>query len=94
MKFIIFTTVVLVSSILYASDIKNGQELFNEAACMECHNKEDFKYNEKKVKDMKKLYNSVEACAINNDAGWFDDETLDVVHYLNKEYYKLKDAKK
>ena len=94
MKFIIFTTVVLVSSILYASDIEAGKELFDEAKCMECHNKEDFKYNKQKVKNMKKLHTSVEACAINNDAGWFDDETLDVVHYLNKEYYKFKDAKK
>lgn len=94
MKAIIYTSLIFLSSLLYAADVENGKELFDEAKCMECHNKGDFKYNEKKVKDMKILHQKVEACAINNDAGWFDDETEDVVHYLNKEHYKLKDTKK
>jgi hypothetical protein len=94
MKPIVYTTALLISTLLNANDPENGKELFDEAKCMGCHNKGDFKYNQKKVKNMKILHQKVDACAINNGAGWFDDETLDVVHYLNKEYYKFKDTKK
>jgi len=94
MKLLTYATTLLLCTSLYGIDIPNGKELFIEAKCMECHNKEDFAVNEKKVKNMKVLHQRVEACAINSDAGWFDDETLDVVHYLNKEHYEFKDTKK
>lgn len=95
MKVLIFTGLLVLSASLYANEAyANGEELFNEAKCMECHNREDFKQDVKKVKDIKVLHQRVEACAINSDAGWFDDETQDVVHYLNKKHYKFEDAKK
>lgn len=94
MKFISLTTSLFLSTSLFAIDTENGKELFNEAKCMECHNREDFAVNEKKVKNIEILHQRVQACAINSDAGWFDDELLDVVHYLNKEHYKFTDAKK
>ena len=90
---IILSTTLLLSSTLYAED-GEGKELFNDAKCMECHNKEDFKINKKKVANYKKLQNSVNACAVNTDAAWFDDETEEVVHYLNKKYYNFKAPQK
>jgi len=88
-KNIILVTMLLFVTNLSAIDIKNGEELFKDASCMECHNREDFQKNKKKVNSFQKLYNSVQACQFQNDVSWFDDETEDVSYYLNKKYYKF-----
>jgi uncharacterized protein YrrD len=87
---LLISTIIL-SSCVYA-DMTEAKELFNEAKCMECHNKSDFKVKEDKVNSFKKLHNTVRQCSFNTNTGWFDDETLDVVKYLNKEYYKFTDS--
>lgn len=92
MKLIPLTLGIFLSTSLFAIDTANGKELFNEAKCMDCHNREDFVPN--KVKNISEIHKKVEACAVAHDAGWFDDEMMDVVHYLNKEHYKFKDTKK
>ncbi len=88
-KMAILATGLLFSSASFAADIENGQELFNEAKCMECHNSDDFKHS-KKVKDFHTLEARVDACQRNTDAGWFDEDTNDVATYLNETHYKLK----
>ncbi len=72
---------------LFANE--EAKEMIKEAECMSCHNKEDFKPTPKK--NFTKLHTSVQACQLANDAGWFDDETLDVSRYLNKIYYKYEE---
>jgi len=88
----IFLTTMIFSTFLTASE--SGKELFNDAKCMDCHNKNDFKHRKNKVNSFGKLIKSVRACAVNNDAEWFDDEVNDVAKYLNKQHYhyKLKDG--
>ncbi len=85
---------VLLSGVLLASfgyaDVENGKVLFNEASCLECHNKNDFSNEKKKIKMFKDIENRVQACQLANNDGMFDDEVHDVAKYLNKEHYKLK----
>ena len=79
---------LLLSTAAFA-DAEEGQELFDEAKCMECHNNSDFDES-KKVKNFHQLEARVQACQLNTDAGWFDEDTHSVAQYLNKEHYKLK----
>ena len=81
---------LIFTSIVYA-DHSEAKELFDDAKCMECHNNEDFKPRENKVNNFDKLHKAVKRCAYNNSISWFDDETLDVVKYLNKEFYHFKE---
>jgi len=85
---------ILFSNILLFGDTEEGQELFVEAECMACHNKEDFAKREKKVHNFKKLHKAVNACRFANEAEWFDDECLEVSKYLNEKYYRFKDVPK
>jgi len=83
---------LLLSNVALFADFEDGKELFNDAKCMECHNDEDFT-PKKKLSNFKKLHQSVDACRFDNDADWFDDESMDVTKYLNHKYYHFK-AKK
>ena len=86
-------TSMLLAALLFSTaafaGAEEGHELFEEAKCMECHNVEDFA-NSKKVKTKKQLNGRVQGCQLNNDAGWFDEDTEDVATYLNDKYYHLK----
>lgn len=80
-------TLVLTTSAFAGAE--EGKEMFNEANCMECHNTSDFT-NSKKVHSFKQLEQRVQACQLNSDAGWFDEDVTDVAKYLNKDFYKFK----
>lgn len=69
--------------------VEEGKEMFNEAKCMECHNTSDFS-NSTKVHSFKQLEDRVQACQLNSDAGWFDEDVTDVADYLNHDFYKFK----
>lgn len=71
---------------------EEGKTMFDEAKCIECHNTSDFA-NSKKVHNFKQLEQRVQACQLNTDAGWFDEDVTDVADYLNKDFYKFKEAK-
>ncbi len=88
-KLPIFISVLLTTTFINA-DEKRGEELFMEAKCLECHETTSFKHNEKKVNNIHKLKQKVKACEFNTNTGWFDDEVMDVVDYLNKKYYHYK----
>ena len=79
-------TTLFIHSTLCA-DLTEGEELFHEGKCLECHNVKDFSVRKEKVNSFKKLHNTVSTCAFNSDVGWFDDETMDVVKYLDSKYY-------
>ena len=83
---------LLLSSLLSAKD-ENGTKLFNDAKCMRCHTGAHFQAKENKVNSLPELHKSVNACAINTNTTWFDEETKEVVHYLNNKYYKFKEVK-
>ena len=92
-NFFLLLSGVLLSSTLQA-DMEEAKELFDEAKCMECHIPNHFKHKEKKVNSYKKLSSSVQACAINTDAGWFDEDADLVTEYLDKKYYHYKQPPK
>ncbi|QFR50263.1 cytochrome c [Sulfurimonas lithotrophica] len=80
---------ILVCSMpFYAYDVQNGKDLFDSSGCMECHTNEHFKSKNRKAKNYKQLFQNVEACRQSTGADWFDEDRDDVVHYLNKEFYK------
>ncbi len=78
---------ILLSSFVYADEAK---ELFDEAKCMECHNNSDFGGDTSKSKSYKEVHDVVIACQMNNDAGWFDEDSELVTDYLNNKFYKFK----
>ena len=89
MRIFLYIITLLLLQNASAVDIESGEELFNEAACMDCHNSVDFKKDAKKISNLKKLHTSVQACQISNDVAWFDEDTEDVTEYLNQKYYKF-----
>jgi len=72
-----------------SADIKNGKVLYSEEECSKCHSDDIFIHEDRKVTDYQKLKKQVKWCAFENDVTWFDDETHDVIHYLNHYFYKL-----
>ena len=84
---------IIFSNVLLFSEHEEAKELFNDAACMDCHNSEDFANRKEKINDFSKLHKAVNSCRFANEAEWFDDESLDVSKYLNAKYYKFKEKK-
>jgi len=91
-KLLISLLLILFTTQLSA-DEEEAAEMFKEAQCMSCHNKEDFSPEQRKRKNFNQLHNSVKACQLANDAEWFDDETKEVAKYLNKKYYNYEEKK-
>jgi len=95
MSKLVLTSIIplLLTANLFAYDSEEAKELFKDAECMSCHNNEDFAPKKDKTNNFKKLHSSVMACQQANDAGWFDDEALNVSEYLNKKFYHFKEKK-
>ncbi len=80
---------LLTPNFLYATQHHEAKELFTEAKCMRCHNTDDFQAKEEKVNNFIKLNKSVQTCASNNHAGWFEEDVHSVSRYLNHKHYKF-----
>ncbi|MEZ5536752.1 MAG: hypothetical protein R3F02_14135 [Thiolinea sp.] len=92
MKSILFLAgSLLLSSGLYADEpnVANGQRLFKESRCLECHGVDVFTRPDRKVKSLAALESRVRQCDARLSTNWFDDQILDVVAYLNSTYYKF-----
>jgi len=74
---------------LFAKDADHGEELYNFSNCTSCHDPSHFTNEKRKAKNYKQLIQSVDACRYSTNVDWFDEDRDDVVHYLNKEYYKF-----
>ena len=79
-----------VSSVLFSYDVENGKDLYHEAKCQKCHTSEDYRSENRKVKDFAKLQWRVKRCDFTMDAGWFEEDIEDVTNYLNESFYKFK----
>jgi len=77
----------------FAYDAKNGKDMYVSSKCYECHDSSHFNSEDRKAKNYKQLHNRVEQCRYRTNADWFDEDRDDVVHYLNKEFYKYKEKK-
>lgn len=67
----------------------NGQKLYTQSKCNQCHGTEVFTRKDRKVNSLPALEAQVRRCDSNLNTNWFDDEIHDVTSYLNKQYYKL-----
>lgn len=95
MKSILFLATGLLLSFSVQAEVPsvaNGQRLFAESRCLECHGVDVFTSKDRKVKDLAGLERKVRQCDTNLSTNWFDDQILDVVAYLNSTYYKFKPA--
>jgi len=72
----------------FAYDTKNGEKMYISAKCYECHDLSSFSTKDRKAKNYKQLFDRVEQCRYGTNADWFNADRDDVVHYLNKEFYK------
>ena len=77
------------SAIAQATDLKAGQSL-HDANCQKCHDSSVYTRADRKVTSLDGLRKQVKRCELSQDLTWFDDQTEDVVQYLNSSYYKFK----
>ena len=82
--FIVFA--LLLGNQAHGANFDNGDELHMES-CSGCHDSTAYTRKDRKVKTLPRLGTQVRFCRDNLGITWFDDETDDVIHYLNKEYY-------
>ena len=74
-----------------------GKKL-HDAKCAQCHNtmfpdKDGTQlYSDlfRKMENPRALQGMVQVCATRSNAGWFDEEILNVTRYLNDTYYQFK----
>ncbi len=81
---------LVLSSVTFAQgNVANGQKLYTESKCNQCHGTEVFTRKDRKVGNLKSLEAQVRRCDSNLNTNLFDDEIHDVTAYLNKQYYKF-----
>jgi mono/diheme cytochrome c family protein len=88
-------SVMLLSPIGMAADLKNGEQLHN-SQCRSCHIEMTggdgsllYMRDNRRVTSLKALQQRVRRCESNLELKWLDDDINDVVHYLNKTYYQF-----
>lgn len=79
---------LLFTPLAQAADIKRGEQLHNDR-CMRCHGNEVYTRSDRRIKSLDKLGAQVRFCKNQTGVMWFDDEVDDVIHYLNKSFYKF-----
>ena len=81
---------LLISGVVHAQgNSANGQKLFTESKCNQCHGTEVYTRKDRKITSLASLEAQVRRCDSNLNTNWFDDEIHDVTAYLNKQYYKF-----
>lgn len=83
------STTMFASAAVQAADIKAGQSL-HDANCLKCHDSSVYTREDRKVTTLDGLRKQVKRCDLSLGLTWFDEQTEDVVQYLNSDYYKLK----
>jgi cytochrome c peroxidase len=66
-----------------------GKEFYDEANCKSCHDDYVFEKDTHKMKNKKELTTRVKRCAVSY-ADWFEEDTLQVIEYLNTRFYHYK----
>jgi hypothetical protein len=89
---IIIAFVLAFAKVAYADDnktdaqIKHGEELVNES-CTKCHGDSVYTRKNRLMNSMAMLRSQVTRCRDNTNTLWTDEDTEDVVQFLNKKYY-------
>ncbi len=71
-----------------AQDHANGAELHMQN-CIRCHDTSVYTRQPRRVNSLPALGKQVRFCRDNLGVAWFDDEVNDVIHYLNRDYYRF-----
>ncbi|MFN2308602.1 MAG: cytochrome c [Gammaproteobacteria bacterium] len=71
-----------------AADLQAGRLLHDEH-CMKCHDSGVYTRDDRRVTSLDGLRKQVKRCELSLGLTWFDEQTEDVVQYLNDAYYKL-----
>ena len=82
------STTAFAGTAVQAADIKAGQSL-HDANCMKCHDSGVYTHPDRKVTTIDGLRKQVKRCELSLGLTWFDEQTEDVVQYLNSSYYKF-----
>ena len=85
-KFGFLATGLLLCSFAVQADLDKGKRLV-EQACSGCHDTSVYSRPDKKMKSISALQAQVERCPKPAGMSWTDQDSLDVVEYLNKEFY-------
>lgn len=85
------------AKLLGSADAKTGQRLHQEKSCAVCHtqgvsggNAAFYQRPERKIHSIERLIAQVTICNSQLSTGLFPEEELDVVDYLNSEFYHFK----
>ena len=89
MKIFLASLTLTLSFSAHAVNLENGDELHFDN-CTGCHTDELYQSPKRKINTLPKLGKQVRFCQNALGISWFDDETNDVIHYLNEEFYQFK----
>ena len=96
MNKILILCALLLSSGLAQADVKRGKSLHN-SNCISCHSgimggmpNDIYVRENRRIDNYPGLVKQVNRCNDNLDVPWHNDEVMDVVEYLNKQYYHFK----
>ena len=82
-------SLVWASPASFAATPMAGQAL-HDAHCAKCHTTDAYKEPKRKVKDFNGLKDRVQSCDYNFKTGWSENQTSQVIDYLNSSFYKFK----
>ena len=66
----------------------NARKLLDQN-CTKCHGNQVYTRANHKMHSLPQLKTQVKRCMTPGNASWFEDETEEVVQYLNKTFYKF-----
>ncbi len=74
-------------NISFAND-NNARELLDDN-CTKCHGDSVYQPANHKMQSLPQLRKQVKRCMTPGNASWFEDETEEVVQFLNKTFYNF-----
>ena len=87
-RFVVLAIALCISGTVYA-DAGRGKQLV-EQHCTKCHDNSVYTRKDHFVTSREALVNQVTRCSMNTGAKWSEQDTNDVVDYLNSTFYKFK----
>ena len=86
MKKLALILILLGASPVVIADADKGKKLHDEH-CTKCHGSEVYTRKDRFIDNRAALDKQVKRCQLNVGAQWFDEDTSDVVNYLNQSFY-------
>lgn len=85
---LISALVMLLAQTPATADMERGKTL-TEKHCIGCHDDSVYTRKDRRATTLAALGKQVRRCETNLGLTWFDEETNDVINYLNTQYYKF-----